>query len=262
MKKLFLSSVLAFAMTFAFAQDDDSRKPVAGDMGFAFGVNSPFVTSSIFTTVGNAGTVVFKYVVADGIVARVGIIISNSNSTIENEFLDSTGISGNGIFSINTTKTNSWTISVGGEYHLEGTSKLDPYAAADLYYGGLGGSTIVRQEVKEATGVLQTGAVNGDFKETKTTKVGKGSVLGLQGAVGVNYFIAKNFAIGAEFNYGLAKTVFNNKKSETIIETKGNTFLLPGETAGIKTFTNSNAVNKSGGWATTGGGVLTVNIFF
>lgn len=243
MKKLFLSIVLALAISSGFAQDD--YKPGAGDMGIAFGIRG--VTFPVISTIGPTGTLVFKYAVSDDIVARVAFNLTTANTETVS---DTTGTF-IGQQTTTTTKSSNWVINLGGEYHLGGASRIDPYAALDFSFGGTNGEFINRNEILGATN-------KGDFQETTITKVGAGSTLGINLGVGANFFLTQKFAIGIEFNYGYAKTTTGKKQGETTVETSGNFY----GTAGTVTTPNTGTVSKTTGLSTSGGALITVNAFF
>ena len=245
MKKLFLSIVLAFAISSGFAQDE--YKFGAGDMGIAFGIRG--VTFPVISTVGPTGTLVFKYAVTDDIVARVAFNLTTAKT--ETVF-DTTG-TGIGEQKTFTFKSSSWVINLGGEYHLGGASRIDPYAALDFTFGGTNGESVDRDEIIG-------GANTGDFQETTITKVGAGSSLGINLGVGANFFLTQKFAIGIEFNYGYAKTTTGKKPGETITEIGGSGVQY--NPLGTVTTPNPGTVSKTTGLSTSGGALITVNAFF
>ena len=241
-KTLLLIAAFAFVMTSAFAQEDGGgNKPSQGAMGIGFSLSG-----GMFPSVGtnpNTGTVTFKYLVADNMAARVGLGYNSTNSTTTTPTTTSTTTS--------ITKSSGFNLSLGMEYHLSGTNKIDPYVGGDLYFGSSSGSS----DTKTITDVADTltGAAIGDYSQTVSDAATIGTV-GFNAVFGINYFIVKNISIGVEFGWGFQNQ--STKNGDTVTSAK-----VAGVEQASLTTTNK-ATAKNGGLNTRGGGTIAVNIFF
>ncbi|MDG1841539.1 MAG: TonB-dependent receptor, partial [Crocinitomicaceae bacterium] len=84
----------------------------------------------------NSPSVRARYFVKDNIAIRADLSLAfDDQLNLYYENMDGSGAYG----SIGTT-TMSWSLGLGGEYHLSGTEKLSPYFSAGLMFGGASSS--------------------------------------------------------------------------------------------------------------------------
>ena len=148
---------------------------------------------------------------------------------------DSVGASLVGIDS--TTTSSSLYLAVGLEKHFKGTKRLDPYIAGQVALGFIGKTKrdIEQREVTTA----------GTERTTVTYQQDGGFAIGLVGTAGFNYFLAKNFALGAEYSLGYNYLKQGGNYSEITQVTP----ISGGSTSDVekgKLQTNSNTFNVDG----------------
>ncbi len=201
MKKLILSiAVLATAGTM-FAQ-----RPMEGANPFSLEGQV-----SLNSAAGNtfaAPTIRLRYFVMDNLAIRLG---GSFNSMTEKEnfygsvaspqdYSDSVGVL--------TTKSGSYTFSLGASYHFSQLEKLSPYVGIDFLMGG--GSSRAMGEDTDGTMWVD------DFTmESKTPMMTIGGNL----VAGVDWYFAQNVFLGAEFGWGVTSTTY--KDTFTSVSTGG-----------------------------------------
>ncbi len=185
MKKTLLVAAFALAGSFAFAQ-----KPSAGNKTAE--VNLNFQTGTAAVGYDLPAELRLRYFLSDNSAVRIrfGIGSNSAKSSVTNgtNTADITDKSGLGLL-----------ITPGYEMHFEGTSKLSPYAGAQLGIGMLGKAS---REVKNASVANPT---PGNIVVDDTYKNTDGSilVLNLGLMMGADYYIADGVFIGGEFGLGL-----------------------------------------------------------
>ncbi|MCH8904903.1 MAG: outer membrane beta-barrel protein, partial [Bacteroidetes bacterium] len=219
MKQLLILTMLSLLFLHVNAQDDaDELKPTVGDMAVAFGVSNILQntgSSSFFTTPGNTGTLVFKYIVAEGVVLRVGF---SSFSSKYRSTADTTVV-----YNIVTTVSRNFSgtsVNLGAEYHFPASKRLDPYASIDIYYAMTKGDSLRKTDIISSLGAL----VKGDMLINEGVDLGKTATVGINFGFGVNFFINKHIAIGTEFNVGYASTTTDASSTINTVSGGGGTF--------------------------------------
>lgn len=155
----------------------------------------------------NSPSLRFRYFVQNNIAGRVTVGVSNTKQT-DNfyELPDFSGETGEFI-----TKSNNWTVSIGGEYHFEGTEKLSPYAGLDIIFGG-------GKETTEATNATASeddgGVYTPDFSATTERPR---SVFGVNLVAGMDYYFVENFYLGLEVGFGFSQTTVKEGTFESTV---------------------------------------------
>jgi hypothetical protein len=244
MKKLIIALSLVIFASAAYAQ-----KPAAGAKGFTFGVQG----INTFALSGNsqAGTLLFKYYVADALALRVGANYTKTGSKTVTDLTTTAGTKE----TIKNTSGGQFLLALGAQKSLGDGEKLEPYIGADILLGmGKGnGNKDDKTEVTDATKTASGTDVNGDFNETEI-KFNTTSTIGFVPCVGFNYYFVENFAFGAEFNWGVVHTSQGDNTTTTTGQTNG----VANPT--VKT-TGKDTFNQSV-WNTRGGGNITVTVLF
>ena len=227
MKKIF--ALLAFAL---LASGAYAQKPVAGDKGITFGFNG--LSNLGVTTTAPTGTLLFRYYMKDNMAARIALNFGNSN--LSTEMTDDSGT-----VTTTSSKSNSWSIAVGGQMSMGSIDKLEPYIGADILVGS--GKTGATEN--------KTLMTNGDFTEMKV-EPGSTFSWGIIPCMGFNYFISDHFALGAEFGWGIGASNTGEGVSTTTVKFGSTTVITTTKTPSSKGMT-------IGGNAS---GLITISAFF
>jgi len=221
MKKTILLVAMALGFSSSYAQlttreNDNSveklgARPVAGDMGFTFGIDLSAKDSGLFSgnllQLGNVLT--YKYYLADDMVIRAGLRINQSSNSAKGAEADSSTnyssptTGGNfGTNQITEVKYKSVDRMVelvpGVEKHFSASNFFDAYMGADLYLGLGKERTVNNIEYK-----------NGDFSNTDARTPNR--MVGLGFITGMNIFVAHlPISIGLEYGW-TAKWTFAGK---------------------------------------------------
>jgi hypothetical protein len=193
MKKVaFVLFALMVSIPMLRAQEEETFKPVEGDWGILLNINGLINNIKLSNTTSpiNTSLITGKYYLSDTKVLRVDF--GPSIKTVKNSREDSIGANLRGIDS--TYKKSSIYLAMGLEKHFSGTKRLDPYIAGQIGLGFIG-KTKIEQETREVSSL-------GTDRETITYERDGGFALGLIATAGFNYFVAKNFALGAEYSFG------------------------------------------------------------
>ena len=167
--------------------------PSNGHLGFTMNVTGLInnLGLSSYKDAGGTDLILGKYYASDRSVYRVGFGINatsfNTNST---DSLGSSQVNYDSTFS-----RASVYISPGYEYHFLGDKRLDPYVGGAITLGLIGSSRYnTTAEVVDTTG---------NNKTEVTYQQDGGFVFGATAIVGFNYFVARNFSLGAEYQLGV-----------------------------------------------------------
>lgn len=239
-----MKKVLLFAACIAIASVASAQKPASGDMGVTFGVTGINIIT-VNTTPSNTGSLVFKYLIADDMSARIGLNLGTSKESTESTTT--------GVKTTHEEDLTSWGLNLGVSKHFEGTDRLDPYFGADIIFTRGGGGTITDRTETVAEAESPDGTdVNGDYDQT-VTELGASTTFGLIPHVGFNYFIAEKLALGAEFGWGFARTATAEGKTTTSHSNGGTVTTDPEVNTGT---------SKTSGFGTAGSGSVTMSFFF
>ncbi len=245
MKKL-LSSLLisAFALT-SFAQGDSAGfKPTKGDKGFSGAINGLAILDLSKSGFAGGG-VLFRYYASDKLAIRLGLGAEGASNTQKDD------ITVPGVENTNKNSYTSFGIIPGVQLAMGNLNRLEPYVGLDLPIQIFNQKTVVRNEVTDAT-QAGFGTTNGDYTETET-KAGGNFRIGIAGILGFNYYLAKNFALGAEYGYG-PKIGFVGKNSVTTTSSTGGVEADP--------ITNEGPGNTAFTFNGTHTGVVTFSVFW
>ncbi len=244
MKKLIATLFAAFLTVISYAQQD-TLKPQAHNVGITFNVSGLINNISLgsLTDKNNNNAILGRYYIKDNLALRAGLGIFSINNTWSKS--DSVGTAL--ITSDSTQKRFDFSVSLGIEKHLGNTRRLDPYVGGDFTVGAIGKTKI---NVDEKT-VDNTGTAT----RQHIIQQDGGAVFGLSGIIGFNYFISKNFALGAEYRIGYQIQRFGGDYSETIVNTP-----ISGQST--STFTKSIDKTKYSGFSVNSSAGILLSIFF
>jgi len=166
--------------------------PIAGDMGASIvldGLINNIKLGSKSSPFGN-NLLFGRYYYENDKAFRLGFGLDLQN-TSRNQ-ADSVGM--NLVEQDSSFNNYSISISFGLEKHLNSSSRLDPYIAADIALAFIGKNvTEIERREHSAAGISRM--------ERKITEDG-GLGFALIGSLGFNYFLAQNFSIGSELGIG------------------------------------------------------------
>lgn len=249
-----MNKVLVFILLIIMFHAGYSQyKPEKGNIGATVGIDG--LAGALNTKVSSTNSLLFKYYFTEKITIRAAF---NYTPTIEELFIDSTSVVPNGMGIANGNgftkyhekiSQKQFDIELGVQYNLHGTERIEPYFGCAFIYG-IGGKRITEQRtdwLKTEPGVRP----EGDFDYIKFEQ-NMGNNLGIKGFLGVNVFVLKNVAIGAEFGYGY----FTNKLSGGTI-TKQNKINGTTSSNSYKLNIYEDTENK----LNTTGGLITISFF-
>jgi len=183
----------------AFAQTNDTGEtkekqyiPLQGFAGVSMNITGIINNLGVSAAIDPIGSDVLlgKYYVTDKWVFRAGLGINSVN--YKGNSTDSIGSS-----QVNLDSNYSQTalyISPGAEYHFLDDKRLDPYIGGALSLG-----FISKPKYNTTISIIDT---TGEDKTEITYQSEGGFVFGATAIVGFNYYIARNFALGAEYQLG------------------------------------------------------------
>lgn len=221
MKKFTLFVAALFIAGAANAQDMTSKRgvnilPEAGDISISMSAN-PFlnyvggIMSNTGSNSGNAAVqflngwnlIQGRYFLDETKAIRAGLRIG-FGSTSEDVNVTQTDGTATGTFveTDNTSSNNIW-LTGGLEFRRGNYGRFQGYYGGELIFGISGNNTTDETILPDATPGNNT--VNG-YKRTVETTAGSTLNLGLQGFIGVEYFLAPKVALGGEFSWGFLLT--------------------------------------------------------
>jgi hypothetical protein len=180
MKKTLLIACFSLLSISVFAQFPD-----AGSKGITFGISG---TSGLNLNVSHNGSLMYKYYINDGFIMRYSALISYSST--------SNTSTSSGRESENDNTNYAFGLGIGCEKIFVKVDKFQMYGGLDLVPGISGGSSLGSNTVVDHT---KAGGIDGDFNKTVTKRPQIFSI-GLYPFLGFEYFITKNFSVGAEFS--------------------------------------------------------------
>jgi len=179
------------------AQTSDSEKPkqyipLQGYAGASMNITGLINNLGVSAAIDPIGADVLlgKYYVTDKWMFRAGLGINSLN--YKGNSTDSIGST-----QVNMDSTYSQTalyISPGVEYHFLDDKRLDPYVGGALSMG-----FISKPKYRTTISIIDT---TGEDKTEIDYQSEGGFVFGATAIVGFNYYIARNFALGAEYHLG------------------------------------------------------------
>ena len=187
-----------------------AQKPSSDDSNFSL---EGMINYSDMGFEWNAPNLRMRYFINDNIAARLTLGMSSSSETMN---VYEAGGSGTGTIDMGSM---SWSLGLGGEYHLSGTDRLSPYFSAGLEFGGIS----MTEDWSNSDGV--------DYMEDMTASVeSSGSTFGLGLGAGVDYYIFDNIYIGMEM--GLSWNSYTDGGGSASITSGGTTTDIATESAG------------------------------
>lgn len=241
MKKMLLGVAFAMAAYCANAQESNTTensdfKPLKGDFATELNFN-PFKGNLSFNNVLNQ--VKGRYFIHPQLALRLGININTLDSALN--YGNPYGTQAN--FNSDERKSTSFGLSIGIEKHFKGTKRLSPYIGADLFWGTKSASQEMRNSASTTT--VKNGWLNYQYVQSLTPPYYYSTVInmiegaynrfGISAVAGFDYYVAKNFFLGYEFNLGYSKT--NYKTPEVTVT---------GQNVTTPNFYSNNATSKFG----------------
>lgn len=224
MKKVLLSAIAVFSLTFANAQELKSKKgeaylPAAGDWAISFNADGIFeYAGNAFNgnTGNNAPSV--DFVTNNAFVGKKFITDKTAYRVVANLGFGSGKTETPNAFTGETAevKTSGFDLTAGlGKEWRKGSTRLQGFYGADALIN-------INSNSNETT---NTDTASGAFIDSTENKSGLGLGLGVQGFLGAEYFIFPKFAIGAQYTYrvgfnlqGKSESTYNNGVTSTTTE--------------------------------------------
>lgn len=209
MKSLTFAFAFVFGSIHLFAQSDSTKNRSAfyPEIG-AFGVmgNISGLLSTIQTTnrtdLLNQTAATVRYVKSENLTFRLGL----APKVLTYNVVATDSVGKDLVQFDSTARRSQISFRPGVEYHLNGTKRLDPYLAAELELGLVGGLKI--------GSTTSTRDTTGTALLTRTITEDGGFCLGAKMSFGMNYFISKNLFIGAEYGLGFYNITSGGDRQE------------------------------------------------
>ncbi len=237
MKKMLLC--IAFAMTahYASAQESNTEnsdlKPTKGDFATELNFN-PFKGNLSFNNVLNQ--VKGRLFIKPNVALRLGFNVGVLDSTLNYGNPYGTQSS----FSSDERSSTNFGLNFGIEKHFKGTRRLSPYIGADLFWGTKSSKQDIANNASSIS--IKNGWLDVQYYQSGNTVITSYRVseaayqrYGINVVAGFDFYMAKNFFLGYEFNLGYSKT---NYKSPEVVAT--------GQNTSLPAYYSNNATNKFG----------------
>lgn len=238
MKKMLLFAAFAAASLFANAQDSKTSenndfKPQKGSFATELNFN-PFRGNLSLNNVLNQ--VKGRYFVNSNLALRLGLNVNTIDSNLNYGNPYGTQAS----FSIDERKSTSIGLSLGIEKHFKGTKRLSPYIGADVFWGTKSAEQSISNNASTTNvknGWLEVSYYQSGSSVYYSYRIMEGAYtqFGVSAIAGFDFYMAKNFFLGYEFNLGYSKTNF---KSPEVTAT--------GQNTGITNYYSDNSTSKFG----------------
>jgi hypothetical protein len=221
MKKTLFSIALAIASTACCAQtsnitvdtvtkiinkDQQSFKPTTGSIVTELNFN-PFKGNLSLNN--SLNQIKVRYFISPDIALRLGFNASKKDSTAN--FNNPYGTQS--VFINNERESTLIGFNFGVEKHFKGTRRLSPYVAADFSISSKsssqeikdnGSSTSIKNGWLENIYIPNSSNYYSQLQENAYTRYGLNLIAGF------DFYVAKDFFIGYEFNFNLSKTEYKN----------------------------------------------------
>nr|WP_068887434.1 hypothetical protein [Pedobacter panaciterrae] len=193
-----------------FDQTTQSLKPTTGAIVTELNFN-PFKGNLSLNN--SLNQIKVRYFISPDVALRLGFHASQKDSTanVNNPY------GPQGVFIKNERKSTLIGFNLGVEKHFKGTRRLSPYIAADISIS----SKSANQEIKDndvstsiKNGWLETVFLPNNQSYYTMLQENAYTRYGINLITGFDFYIAKDFFFGYEFNFSLSKTQYKN------IETK------------------------------------------
>jgi hypothetical protein len=238
MKKMLLMAAFAAASLFANAQDSTTSENTdlkSSKGSFATELNfNPFKGNLSFNNVLNQ--IKGRYFISSNLALRLGFNVNTIDSNLNYGNPYGTQSS----FSSDERKSTSFGLNVGIEKHFKGTKRLSPYIGADVFWG----TQSAKQSLSNSgsTTNVKNGWIESTYYTNGTSYLysyrivqGAYTQFGLSAVAGFDFYMAKNFFLGYEFNLGYSKTDYKSPEVTTT-----------GQNATPINYYSNNSTNKFG----------------
>lgn len=209
MAAMFAAALGSFAQTIK-VDTSKSLKPKAKSFTTELNVN-PF--NGQVSLNNSLNQIKFRYFTSPSVAVRLGFNITTKDSI--NNMANPYGV--NSSFSNNERKSTTIGVNLGIEKHFAGTKRLSPYIGVDLSIINKSSSQNISDN-QSTTTVTNAWYYTYYSNNTVFTQLQENGFTryGVNLFTGFDFYIAKHFFIGYEFDYGISKT---NWKNVTIITT-------------------------------------------
>ncbi|MFI5158366.1 MAG: hypothetical protein ACHQF4_05845 [Sphingobacteriales bacterium] len=210
---LITASMLATLGCFAQTTKVDTQKslkPGIGNLTTELNVN-PF--NGQLSLNNSLNQIKFRYFTTPTVALRAGINVSR----IDSAYSVNNAYGTNSFFDNDTKKSTTIGINLGIEKHYVGTRRLSPYIGADLSITNRSSSETIsnNQSTTTVTNAWYYSYVNNNTVFTQIQQPGY-TRFGLNLFTGFDFYIARHFFFGYEFDYSISKT---NWKEVSVITT-------------------------------------------
>lgn len=241
MKKILICLLMAVVATnFAYSQtsssaEDVGLKPVKGKWATELNFN-PFQGDLKLNNALNQ--IKGRYFIQDDLALRLGFAVSS----VDSSFSYGEPYGTEGTFNSNDRKRTGLDINVGIEKHFTGTRRLSPYIGLDLSWG----TSSSEQDIatRDYSMNVKNGLMNvvlhqsGSYYYSTTHFVPDAYTrFGAFAVVGFDFYMAKHFLLGYEFNLGYLSTQY--KSPEITVTGQGPNYGSPISNASTKSFSTS-----------------------
>jgi hypothetical protein len=207
MKKTLLSVAIAIAALSASAQNtenEQSFKPSAGSVVTELNFN-PFKGNLSLNN--SLNQVKLRYFTSESVALRLGFHLSNIDSVANT----GTPYGTQSNFSRDERKSTTFALNFGVEKHFAGTSRLSPYIGVDATVGIRSASQETANNQNTTT--LKNGWVeyyyNPQPPQYSSLLINQAySRFGITAVAGFDFYMAKNFFLGYEFNLNYMRTSY------------------------------------------------------
>jgi hypothetical protein len=200
---LIMASILATVGSFAQTAKIDTQKslkPGIGNLTTELNVN-PF--NGQVSLNNSLNQIKFRYFTSPTVALRLGFNISRIDSTynVDNPY------GTNSYFDNDSKKSTTVGFNLGIEKHFTGTKRLSPYIGADLSITDRSSSENIsnNQSTTTVTNAWYYSYYNNNTLITQIQQPGY-TRYGLNLFTGFDFYIARHFFFGYEFNYNISKT--------------------------------------------------------
>jgi opacity protein-like surface antigen len=230
MKKLLVlvGAVALVGSTFAQKPSaDDSKFSLEGGLNYNAGDGIQW----------SAPTIRFRYFVNDNIAGRLQLGLGDGMGTPSSEsFTFAENTDGTGATGTDNISRSSWTLQLGGEYHLAGTDRLSPYFMLGI---NVGGGSYTREWAN----------FNGlGYSENYISREINAGVFrfGVNIGAGMDYYIFENVYLGLELGLGWMSQTIKDGTDVSVVNVGGqNVTTTEKSLASKSTVIGTNAMNAS-----------------
>ena len=221
MKKQIAILFAAFFVQWGFAQthDDGSFKAKKGNFLTELNIN-PFKGNLSLNN--SLNQIKGRYFIKDGLALRLGVSVNVLDST----FSSGAPYAADSYFISTATKQSAADFNIGVEKHFRGTNRLSPYVGMDLSWGrqrSRNNVTTNASTVDIKNGYLDRAVVydhNGYINHFTLIPNGY-TRFGALAVAGFDFYIAKSFFVGYEFNFGYSRLKYRTPEVVSVGENGG-----------------------------------------